>query len=194
LFQYLGVIKIAGEPRVVPRLARKLAPVIAEMLAHRPDAFVCTGSPARAAAVARALAETGFKGPRVLGHPAADARFLTAAGSAADGWQVFAPYIDPSAAPVRAFATAYRRRYGSAPPYWAAEAYDVARMVITRLTEAGGRPSGNRLYDLLQKGTYQGLVRTYAFDPKTPWWLKGSDVFRYEVKDGRYSYTGRAGL
>ncbi|MGW4914153.1 bifunctional serine/threonine-protein kinase/ABC transporter substrate-binding protein [Streptomyces sp. NPDC004270] len=191
MFQYLGVLKIAGEPRVAPRLAGNLAPVVAEMVTHQPDAFVYTGTPARAAAVARALAQTDFDGLRVLGYPAARPEFLTAAGTAAEGWQIFAPYIDPTAAPVRAFATAYRRRYGSAPPYWAAEAYDVARMVIARLTEAGGRPSRTRLYDLLQKGTYKGLVRTYSFDKEYRWWLKSNEIFRYEVKGGRYSYAGK---
>ncbi|WP_431954765.1 bifunctional serine/threonine-protein kinase/ABC transporter substrate-binding protein [Actinacidiphila sp. bgisy167] len=194
MFQYLGAFRIAGEPRVVPRLAETLAPVVAEMVAHRMDGFVYTGTPAGGAAVARALAQTGFDGLRVIGYPAAGPEFLTAAGSAADGWQVFAPYIDPSAAPVRVFATAYRKRYGAAPPYWAAEAYDVARMVITRLTEAGGRPTGSRLYDLLRNGAYKGLVRTYAFDKDYRWWLKSSDAFRYEVKDGRYSYAGKVGL
>ncbi|MEU9288060.1 bifunctional serine/threonine-protein kinase/ABC transporter substrate-binding protein [Streptomyces sp. NPDC048275] len=188
MFQYLGVVEIAGEPRVVPRLTERLAPVVAEMLADKPDGFVYTGTPARAAAVARALSRTGFDGPRVLGYPAAAPEFLTAAGAAADGWQIFAPYIDPSAAPVRAFAAAYRKRYGSAPPYWAAEAYDVARMVIARLTEAGGRPSRTRLHNLLAKGTYKGLVRTYAFEDRL---LKGSEIFRYEVKGGRYSYAGK---
>ncbi|MBO3679627.1 bifunctional serine/threonine-protein kinase/ABC transporter substrate-binding protein [Streptomyces sp. NEAU-YJ-81] len=191
MFQNLGVLKIAGQPRVVPRLAEDLAAVAAEMVAHKPDGFVYMGTPARAAAVARALAGTDFNGPRVLGYPAAGPEFLTAAGTTADGWQIFAPYIDPSAAPVRAFATAYRKRYGSAPPYWAAEAYDVARMVITRLTGAGRRPSRNKLYDLLAKGTYKGLVRTYAFDEENRSWLKGDEVFRYEVKGGRYSYAGK---
>ncbi|MET9014085.1 bifunctional serine/threonine-protein kinase/ABC transporter substrate-binding protein [Streptomyces olivaceoviridis] len=191
-FQSLGVMRIPAEPRVVPRLARHLAPVVAQLLVHEPDGIVYTGTPARAAAVARALAERRFTGVRVLGYPAADQEFLTAAGPAAEGWQVFAPYIDPSAARVRSFATAYRRRYGSAPPYWAAEAYDVARMVITRVTEAGGRPSRTRLYDLLAKGTYKGLVRTYAFDKNRM--LKGYDVFHYEVKGGRYAYAGEAAL
>lgn len=191
-FQSLGVVKIQAEPRVVPRLAGHLAPVVARMLAHKPDGIVYTGTPARAAAVARALAEQRFTGVRVLGYPAAEQEFLTAAGPAAEGWQVFAPYIDPSAARVRSFATAYRRRYGSAPPHWAAEAYDVARMVITRVTEAGGRPSRTRLYDLLTKGTYKGLVRTYAFDKDRR--LKGYDVFRYEVRGGRYAYAGEAAL
>ncbi|WP_020124150.1 bifunctional serine/threonine-protein kinase/ABC transporter substrate-binding protein [Streptomyces canus] len=194
MFQNLGVLKIAGEPRVVPRLAEDFTAVVAEMAAQRPDAFVYTGTPARAAAVARALTQTDFNGLRVLGYPAAGPEFLTAAGPAAEGWQIFAPYIDPSAAPVRAFASAYRKRYGSAPPYWAAEAYDVARMVITRLSEADGRPSRNRLYDLLAKHAYKGLVRTYAFDEEYGWWLKGYEIFRYEVKGGRYSYAGKVDL
>ncbi|MFI2415765.1 bifunctional serine/threonine-protein kinase/ABC transporter substrate-binding protein [Streptomyces sp. NPDC018947] len=190
-FQSLGLVEIPAEPRVVPRLAGRLGPVVAEMLLREPDGFVYTGTPARAAAVARALAEQRFTGVRVLGYPAADQEFLTAAGPAAEGWQIFAPYIDPAAVRVRSFTAAYRRRYGSAPPYWAAEAYDVARMVITRVTEAGGRPSRTRLYDLLAKGTYKGLVRTYAFDNRM---LKGYDVFRYEVKGGRYVYAGEAAL
>ncbi|MFC8828846.1 bifunctional serine/threonine-protein kinase/ABC transporter substrate-binding protein [Streptomyces sp. NPDC057137] len=190
MFQNLGVFKIAGEPRVAPRLAKDLAPVVADMVADKPDAFVYTGTPARAAAVARALAGTDFDGPRVLGYPAADREFLSAAGAAADGWQVFAPYIDPSASAVRAFATAYRKRYGSAPPYWAAEAYDVTRMVIQRLTEAGGRPSGKTLFDLLMKSTYKGVVRSYSFN-KYYRWLEGYESFRYEVKGGRYSYVGK---
>ncbi|MCD7441157.1 ABC transporter substrate-binding protein [Streptomyces lincolnensis] len=188
-FQSLGVVKIPVEPRVVPVLAADLAPVVAEMTARGPDGFVYTGTPARAAAVARALAQRGFTGPRVLGYPAAEQEFLTTAGSAAEGWQTFAPYIDPASTPVRAFTTAYRKRYGSAPPHWAAEAYDVARMVITRLTQARGRPSRAQLYALLAKGTYKGLVRTYAFDGQT---LKGYDVFRYEVKGGRFAYAGEA--
>ncbi|MFF7093109.1 bifunctional serine/threonine-protein kinase/ABC transporter substrate-binding protein [Streptomyces rubradiris] len=191
-FQALGTLEIPAEPRVVPRLAGDLAPVVAEMLAREPDGFVYTGTPARAAAVARALAERRFTGVRALGYPAAGQEFLTAAGPAAEGWQVFAPYIDPSAARVRDFADAYRGRYGSAPPYWAAEAYDVARMVITRLAQAGGRPSRSGLYGLLAKGTYEGLVRTYAFDENQQ--LKGYDLFRYEVKGGRYAYAGEATL
>ncbi|MER5939336.1 bifunctional serine/threonine-protein kinase/ABC transporter substrate-binding protein [Streptomyces sp. NPDC001928] len=191
MFQNLGVLKIAGRPRVVPRLAEDLAAVVTEMVALRPDGLAYTGTPARAAAVARALAATDFDGLRVLGYPAAQPEFLSEAGAAADGWQVFAPYIDPSAPAVRAFATAYRKRYGSPPPYWAAEAYDVTRMVVTRLTESGGRPSRTRLYELLSKGTYKGLVRTYSFDQEYRSWLKSYEVFRYEVKGGRYSYRGK---
>ncbi|MET8824514.1 bifunctional serine/threonine-protein kinase/ABC transporter substrate-binding protein [Streptomyces sp. NPDC004610] len=193
MFQNLGVLKIAGEPRVVPRLAGDLAPVVAEMLADDPDGLVYTGTPERGAAVARALADAGYDGLRVLGYPAARPEFLSFAGDGADGWQTFTPYIDPAAEPVRAFAAAYRERYGTAPPTWAAEAYDVARMIITRITEAGGRPSRDRLYDLLAKGTYQGLVRTYAFDPDYRW-LTGYEVFRYEVKGGRFAYAGKVDL
>ncbi|MEU9795973.1 bifunctional serine/threonine-protein kinase/ABC transporter substrate-binding protein [Streptomyces sparsogenes] len=188
--QNLGVVGIPVEPRVVPRLAERLAPLVAEMTAREPGGFVYTGTPERAAAVAGVLAERDFTGVRVLGYPAAGPSFLAAAGPAAEGWHVFAPYIDPAATRVRAFATAYRRRYGSAPGYWAAEAYDVARMVITRLTEAVGRPSRTRLYGLLAKGTYKGLARTYAFDEDHL--LKGDAVFHYEVRGGRYAYAGEA--
>ncbi|MEX3100763.1 bifunctional serine/threonine-protein kinase/ABC transporter substrate-binding protein [Streptomyces sp. ST1015] len=191
LYQNLGVLKITGEPRVAPRLAGDLSSVVAEMAARRPDAFVYTGTPARAAEVARAL--TGFPGARVLGFPAAQPEFLSAAGAAAEGWQTFAPYIDPSAAPVRPFAAAYRKHYGTPPPYWAAETYDVTRMILTRLTESGEPPARQRLFDLLLKKPYEGAVRTYAFDPEQHW-LDGYEVFRYEVRGGRFAYAGEVSV
>ncbi|MGW3288602.1 bifunctional serine/threonine-protein kinase/ABC transporter substrate-binding protein [Streptomyces sp. NPDC001002] len=178
--------------RVVPAAAPDPSVVIADMLAHGVDGFFCTGTPERAATVARALAARGFKGPRFLDAPTATASFITAAGDAADGWQTLTSYISPDAAPVRAFATAYRKRYGSAPGIWAPEAYDTARLVADRLTALAGqgvrRPSRAQVAKALAQARFKGLSTTYAFDKSNE--LTVQPVHHYRVEGGRFAYVG----
>ncbi|MER5789799.1 bifunctional serine/threonine-protein kinase/ABC transporter substrate-binding protein [Streptomyces sp. NPDC001980] len=178
--------------RVVPAAAPDASVVIADMLAHDIDGFFCTGTPERAATVARALAERGFTGPRFLDAPTATAAFVTAAGDPADGWQTLTPYISPDATPVRAFATAYRKRYGSAPGIWAPEAYDTTRLVADRLTalarEGVRRPSRAQVTEALTKARFKGLSTTYAFDKSKE--LTMQRAYHYRVDGGRFAYVG----
>jgi len=182
--------------RVVPALAPDVSTVVADMLAHGVDSFYYTGTPERAAPLARALAARDFTGPRFLDIPSATPAFVSAAGPASEGWQVLAPYIDPAAAAVRPFATAYRKRYGGAPGDWAAEAYDVTRLLADRLTALAGstkrRPSRTQVADALARARFKGLVTTYAFDADHQ--LITRQVQHYQVKDGRFVYSGPVGL
>ncbi|MFC9802939.1 bifunctional serine/threonine-protein kinase/ABC transporter substrate-binding protein [Streptomyces bacillaris] len=126
-------------PRVVPAGNTDLAPVVADLLAHRSDALLYAGDAAGAARAARALAATPFKGPRVAQHTAMRPEFLERAGEAAEGWEFIAPFTgadmaggdtaSASARPAADFAAAHRERFGAAPDAWAAEAYDVAGLV-----------------------------------------------------------------
>ncbi|WP_328438850.1 bifunctional serine/threonine-protein kinase/ABC transporter substrate-binding protein [Streptomyces sp. NBC_00444] len=185
--------QVALYARVVPAAAPDASVVVADMLAHGIDGFFCTGTPERAATVARALAERGFAGPRFLDAPTATASFVTAAGGAADGWQTITPYISPDATPVRTFATAYRKRYGGAPGVWAPEAYDTARLVVDRLTAlaAGGgrRPSRAQVTKALTTAGFKGLTTTYAFDDSGE--LTMQQTHHYRVDGGRFAYVGK---
>ncbi|ALC26716.1 bifunctional serine/threonine-protein kinase/ABC transporter substrate-binding protein [Streptomyces sp. CFMR 7] len=130
-------------PRVVPAGTTDLAPVVADLLAHRSDALLYAGDAAGAARAARALAATPFKGPRVAQHTAMRPEFLERAGEAAEGWEFIAPFTGAdmvggdtagaSARPAADFAAAHRERFGAAPDAWAAEAYDVAGLVAREL-------------------------------------------------------------
>ncbi|AZM48669.1 serine/threonine protein kinase [Streptomyces sp. WAC 06738] len=191
-YRTVGLVEIEVHPRVVPRSAASPVAVLADLLDWEPDAVYYAGGPRRGADLARGLADRGFTGVRILGYPAAGPEFTARAGAAADGWEVYAPYIDPGAKPVAKFAAAFRERYGRAPGRWAAEAYDVTRMVLDRLTEAaggGGRPARAELFELLAKGTYRGLVREYAFQDG---YLQGVEMFHYRAADGRFGYAGPA--
>ena len=191
-YKTLGLVKLEVHPRVVPRSADSPAAVLADVLDRRPDAVYYAGSPRRAADLAQNLLARDFTGVRILGYPAAGPEFTARAGPAAEGWEVFAPYIDPEAEPVAGFAAAFRKRYGHAPGRWAAEAYDVAGMVLDRLTEAvrgGRRPERGRLFELLTGSTYRGMVREYAFQDG---YLQGVEAFHYRVRHGRFAYVGPA--
>jgi ABC-type branched-subunit amino acid transport system substrate-binding protein len=191
-FKTIGLVKIEVHPRVVPRSAESPVAVLADVLDREPDAVYYAGSPRRGADLARELAARGFTGVRILGYPAAGPEFAARAGAAADGWQVYAPYIDPGADPVADFAAAFRKRYGQAPGYWAAEAYDVTTMVLDRVAEAardGGRPARGQVFERLATGTYRGMVREYVFQDG---YLQGVEMFHYRAEGGRFVYAGPA--
>lgn len=183
-------------PRVVPAGTKDLAPVIEDMLRHDSDAFFYAGDAAGAARTARALGATPFKGPRMAMHTAMEPRFIEDAGQAAEGWEFTAPYTDATAPGAEKFAAAHRSAYGSAPAYWAAEAYDAAGLVTAAVTALAGsgpkpvRPTRTALVAKIAASSYKGVSRTYAFDELHR--LKGADAFLYAVRGGRFVHLGAA--
>ncbi|MFK0255176.1 bifunctional serine/threonine-protein kinase/ABC transporter substrate-binding protein [Streptomyces sp. NPDC090445] len=178
--------------RVLPRESGNGLPaVLADLLAQGVDGIFCTGSPARTAQAARWLDTAGFKGPRVADYTVVDEEFLSAAGPAAEGWQVLAPYTGPDAPPVLEHIVRERR---DGPPIaaWAAEAYDTAGLVLDRLVTAvqagGGRPARAELLGALARGTYRGVVKEYAFDDLRQ--VKGNPYFLHRIERGRLRYLG----
>ncbi|GAA2926818.1 bifunctional serine/threonine-protein kinase/ABC transporter substrate-binding protein [Kitasatospora cinereorecta] len=177
-------------PRVVPAGTQDLEPVLTDMLAHDSDALFYAGDEAGAARTARALAATGFEGPRMAMHTAMGPGFIEDAGDAATGWEFTAPYTDAAAPAAKEFAAAHRERFGSAPAHWAAEGYDAAGLVIAALRAFPERPGRTALVARIARSTYQGISRTYAFDEKQT--LVGGDAYLYRVENGRYRFVGPA--
>lgn len=129
-------------------------------------------------------------------HTAMQPRFLKDAGQAAEGWEFTAPYTDATAPGAEEFAAAHRSAYGSAPAYWAAEAYDAAGLVTAAVTALAGsgaepvRPTRTALVAKIAGSSYKGVSRTYAFDELHR--LKGADAYLYGVRDGRFVHLGAA--
>ncbi|MFB7917364.1 bifunctional serine/threonine-protein kinase/ABC transporter substrate-binding protein [Streptomyces sp. NPDC056061] len=180
-------------PRVVPAGTRDLTPVVADMLAHRSDAFFHAGDAAGAARTARALATASFAGPRMAMHTAMRTRFLKDAGGAAESWEFVAPFAGASAPAVKDFAAAHRKKYGSDPERWAAEAYDAAGLALAALTAlARGKqpPTRAALVAKIAASAYHGISRDYAFDADHR--LKGQAAHLHGVRDGAFRYLGPA--
>lgn len=194
-------------PRVVPAGTTVFDPVVTDLLSHRSDALFYAGDAAGASRVARILAGLSFPGPCMAQHTVMGPEFLEQAGAAADGWEFVAPFTDASAPAAATFAAAHRKRFGSAPAAWSAEAYDVAGLVareLAALTDAAakkakasatpsgdGRPTRSALTAAIAAARYEGISRTYAFDEKHQQ-LIGQDAHLYRVEKGRHRYLGPA--
>ncbi|MCX4908411.1 bifunctional serine/threonine-protein kinase/ABC transporter substrate-binding protein [Streptomyces sp. NBC_00878] len=185
-------------PRVVPADTDDLEPVIADMLRSGIGSFVYAGYAQGAARVAKELVTVGFDGPRITSQAVIDPAFLEQAGDAAEGWMLTSSFIDPSAVPAaEAFTAAFRKRFGAAPGYYAAEAYDAVNLVLQELVKAakatkGGRPPGRKeLVGLLRKSRYKGITKEFSFRPEDGTFA-GWGVSLYQVEDGRFRFVGEA--
>ncbi|MCX5563078.1 bifunctional serine/threonine-protein kinase/ABC transporter substrate-binding protein [Streptomyces sp. NBC_00038] len=182
-------------PRVIPAGTDDVGPVIADMLRAGIGSFVYAGYAQGAARVARELAAVGFDRPRLASQAVVDPEFLELAGDAAEGWVLTTSFVDPSAVPAAAaFTAAFRKRYGAAPGYYAAEAYDTINLVVQELVKATkrGRPPGRKeLVGLLRKSTYKGITKQFAFRA-TDGQFSGWGVFLHQVEGGRFRFLGEA--
>ncbi|MBV1938266.1 branched-chain amino acid ABC transporter substrate-binding protein, partial [Streptomyces sp. BV286] len=182
-------------PRVIPADTDDVGPVVADMLRAGIDSFVYAGYAPGAARMARELAAAGFEGPRLASEAVIDPVFLKQAGKAAEGWLLTSSFVDPAAVPAaKAFTAAFRRRFGAAPGYLAAEAYDTVNLVVQELLKAtkGGRPPGRRkLVGLLRASRYKGITKEFSFKPEDGTFA-GWGVFLHQVEGGRFRFLGEA--
>ncbi|MFI7504772.1 bifunctional serine/threonine-protein kinase/ABC transporter substrate-binding protein [Streptomyces sp. NPDC049687] len=144
------------------------------------DAVVFAGGYARAARLARALRSAGYSGARLATQRALDPRFRTSAGEAADGWVFAAPFLDPTGVPAaKAFVSAYRARFGSAPPWYAAEAYDATLFVARAMTDLGasGAERG-AIAGRLRETDYRGITKRLRYDASSYRYTDAMYLFR----------------
>lgn len=113
-----------------------------QMLATRPDGILFWLEATLAGRLAKSLRAAGFKGqfagPSHLQSPV----FTTNAGSAAEGFVLPSPVLDPVSQSVAVrFATVHRQRFGSEPDTMTRMAYDAAVLLTDQLRKSGDSPS-----------------------------------------------------
>ncbi|MCF2527481.1 bifunctional serine/threonine-protein kinase/ABC transporter substrate-binding protein [Yinghuangia soli] len=141
---------------------------------------------------AKKLAEVGFTGARIGPDGMADPAFVAAAGTAAEGWSMTVPAVDAGAESTLArFAADYSGKYREAPGTYAAEAFDVANLLIQAIKSLGNQPATRAaVLGAVRASRYQGLVKSYAFDRGNGEWAGTGGTFAYEVKSGKIQYLG----
>ncbi|MFF3402815.1 bifunctional serine/threonine-protein kinase/ABC transporter substrate-binding protein [Streptomyces sp. NPDC002659] len=195
LSQILRKERTPAVPKVVSALRTDFGPTLDALLDGGADSLVFAGHHDRAALLARELKDREFPGAKAAAQGVLDTRFLSAAGDAAEGWAIVAPVMDSSVAPqAKAFAAAYRKRFGAEPERYAVEAYDVARLAAQTL---GGLPAKGvtrkNLTTALRSATYKGISKNFAFNKQTgALTVDGSGVFLWKVTGGRFRYQGVA--
>ncbi|MFG2292254.1 ABC transporter substrate-binding protein [Streptomyces sp. NPDC048603] len=165
----------------------------AALTAAGADAAVLTAiSPERAARFARALADAGFRGPRVGLQHVMEPGFLSTAGRAAEGWVFGALFTDPLAVPAAAeFTAAHRKAYGAPPARWATEAYDavgLAATALAALTEGARDRAG--LSRRIFRTAYEGLAKPIEHNPDSRALIDGRLGHLYKAESGAYRYLG----
>jgi ABC-type branched-subunit amino acid transport system substrate-binding protein len=138
---------------------------LARLRDARPDAILLWGKAEAAGQALRALRDAGLEQPVYGPDRLADARFLAAAGKAAEG-TVFTYPFDPGSdrEAWSSFRTRYRARFDEDPEAVAASAYDGTRYLVQAIREGG--LNRVRIRDrLFAHATFEGVTGTIRFDP-----------------------------
>ncbi|WP_206779608.1 branched-chain amino acid ABC transporter substrate-binding protein, partial [Streptomyces sp. Root264] len=163
----------------------------ASVMSAGADAVVFTGDAARTAGLASALKAARFTGTCMATEQAFGPGFLTAAGAAATGWVFATSFTDPAVRPsARAFSAAYRTRFGAAPGWYAAEAYDAVMFLAASCAQDGAALRERvAIAHRLQEVKHTGITRTVAYRPSHGY--NDDAMFLYEVADGAFHYLGQ---
>ncbi|MEU3446730.1 branched-chain amino acid ABC transporter substrate-binding protein [Streptomyces thermolilacinus] len=173
----------------VPQKTPDYSATAKDVVNSKADALIYAGYYQDAAPFAKKLKEAGFKGAAISGDGTNDGKFIELAGAASEGWFLTCPCTDASVeAGTKQFAADYQKAFNRAPGTYSAESYDITNMIIEQIKAAKGKVDREGLRDALKKATYKGLTKTFSFDENGE--FKGTDVYLYQVKDGKIAYQG----
>ncbi len=124
------------------------------------------GTPTGGALLRVALVENGLRAVRILGGESLkDASYITTAGPRGRGTIAVCPCVDLSTSTdlrAQRFIQDYQSAFGVPPGPFAAEAWDVAGMILDAIS--AGASSGDEVAASLSRtSTFSGLARNYAF-------------------------------
>ena len=136
-----------------------------EVLAARPDGVYLGAYEGDAAAIARRLRASGFRGA-LLGSSALGPSYASHAGAAAEGTVFPAHDFDPESVDeaTRGFVARYRASFGETPGREAAQGYDALRVLARAIEDAGSTdPDAVRLA-LAAIRDHEGATGRIGFD------------------------------
>jgi ABC-type branched-subunit amino acid transport system substrate-binding protein len=152
-----------------------------------PDAVLYGGAGDVGKALFDALRQAGYRGLFIASHELREVQ-RQGLGPGVIGSSLAA---DPSDSAVRAFASEYRRRFGTAPVPFALEAYEGAVMILEAVEEVEGNPSAVAQFLRLNR-SFLGDSKMYEYDPSGSGELVNPPVWIYESVGGGWRLTGRS--
>ncbi|MFE6937701.1 bifunctional serine/threonine-protein kinase/ABC transporter substrate-binding protein [Streptomyces chartreusis] len=156
------------------------------------DAVLFAGGFERAAKLARALRAAGYSGARLATQRALDTRFFTVAGDAAEGWVFATAFLDPTrVTDAESFVAAYRHRFGTAPPWYSAEAYDATLFVTRALTTLGtSLTERGPLVGRLRETDYRGITKRLRYTSSGTGYTTKA-MYLFQASGGRFRFLGQ---
>lgn len=178
-------------PESVPADTEDYRAPIRRVLARRPGAILYGGGWRDGAKFARALHDAGYEGLCVGTQAMHDARLLTEAGQAANGWYVASTATDPQvAAGAAEFTSAYRKEHRQPPGPFAAEAYDAVQLLARCVRQLKReRITRQDLVPTLRATKHKGISKEYAFEEANGMFT-GDGVFFYRVQKDAFRHLG----
>ncbi|MEU9094206.1 ABC transporter substrate-binding protein [Streptomyces sp. NPDC048428] len=151
----------------------------------KPDAIFIGSEEVEAGLIVKQSRDLGITAPFAGAAPQGTPVFIDTAGATnAEGTIVSSPYLSNEISDAsRAFATAYKAKYGKDAELHGAKAYDGTNIVLTALKNSGGA-TGKKLADEIRATKYNGLLGNFAYDET------GVGIFKTTIgiiKDGKLS-------
>jgi branched-chain amino acid transport system substrate-binding protein len=178
----------------VPATTTKNYDPIANTIANSgADAVFYGGYDAQTALLAKALKAAGFTGKEVTGNGSKDSTFTKNAGAAGDGWYFTCGCQDATVAPAaKAFAAAYKTKWGEEPSTYSPEAYDAANLLMDAMSkaESAGGITRESVLTALNAEDYAGITTTIKFQPDGEVVPSNLIVNLFQQKDGVISGLG----
>ena len=126
--------------------------------------YIVPGSSAAAGKVVSQLRLQNFNGP-IVGTEAFEApEFSAQAGNAAEGVFYTFPAFDPSQGPGERFMLKFRKRFGRAPDFFAANAYDMVNIVADGIRSCGSLSTECLRKHISKLKNYNGAGGKTTFD------------------------------
>jgi branched-chain amino acid transport system substrate-binding protein len=154
-----------------------------------PDAIVLWGNAKESALILKQIRDLGMNQPVYGSDRMVNPEFLQIAGPLAEGIVTTCQYNPDANDPkLKAFKTAYLKRFGQEPDVFAAHAYDGMNMLIQAIEKVGLNRALIRdvLTDLKTFQGYHGVTGIVTFD-KT--WNNMRPLFIAKVNNGKFNFS-----
>ena len=140
---------------------RGFSELAARVAQSKAGAVVVIAGPADSSRLITALHQNGFSGRLVGGPWVARREFLRTAGTGTE--EILFPMLEEDSPALERFAEDYSARFGVAPDYAAAQAYDSTRLLVAAIRKAGLNRA--LICDAVRKSSpWDGVAGTIAWD------------------------------
>jgi branched-chain amino acid transport system substrate-binding protein len=138
---------------------------LTKIMQTEPEVLLLAASEVAGGLIAKQARQLGFTGIIAGGVAMATPKFIETAGEAAEGVYFTTPYAGNDANDMtRAFAAAYRERWGEDPEFHGANTYDGTSMLLLAMENADPLTPENVAAEMHKICGYQGLLGEFCYD------------------------------
>lgn len=160
------------------------------------QAVVCWGIGKAPALIARNMKQLGMSIPLYQSHGVASARFIEAAGDAANGVIMPAaklivleqlPESDPQIAALREYHDMFTAKYGRAPDHYGGHAWDALHIVVEAIKRAGVDADRAAIRDEIEKTSgFVGIGGIFTYSPEDHYGNSPEAFVMVTIEDGKW--------